>query len=98
MAVGRREALHRGLATIVRTQHLALALVDEVDEVIGPGTEIAVLVYDLSHDEGGVLALIVHRQTDGIGSTCRADGLLTDHLSVLSRHGLHLARVEGDAP
>ena len=97
-ALGGGEALHGGLTTVVGAEDLAIALADEDYLIFSPGTEVAVLIDHLGHDEGGILALVIGGEADVMGSACGLDGLLADNLAVFAGYGLDLAWIEGHTP
>ena len=70
----------------------------EIYLVFSPGAEVTILINNLSGDEGGVLTLIVYRQTDMVWCSSGANHLFANNLAVLAGYDLHLSGVEDHSP
>ena len=78
------KTLHGGLASIVCTEDAAIALTDEDHLILGPRTEIAVLINHFSHDKGSILSFIVGSETDVMRGASSLDGLFANRLTILT--------------
>ena len=88
------ESLHRCLASVIGGNDIA----QEVNLVISPWAEVAILIDDLGGDKGEVLAFVIDRQADVVRGACGADGLGADFFARLSGDNLDFARLEAHAP
>ena len=77
---------------------MARSLADKDNLVFSPGTEVTILIDHFGGNEGGVLALIVLRESDLHWRTCGLDDLFAHDLAVLAGHNLHLSGIEDDTP
>ena len=80
-ARGRCETLHRSLATVIGGNDIGPL---EMNLIISPRAEVAILVDHLGGDEGEVLAFVIDTEADVIGGSCGADGLGANRLTRLT--------------
>ena len=78
------ESLHRRLATIICTQNLCLARGRELNLILGPRTQIAILINHLNIDKGSILAFVIGCEANVIWLTCSLDDLRANLLAILS--------------
>ena len=89
------ESLHRSLATVIGGDDIGAL---EVDLIISPRAEVAVLIDHLGSDKGEVPALVIDTEADVIGCACGADGLGADWSAVFTGDDLDFAGLKSHSP